>query len=732
MNMATWMSRFGSLKQRAFGFVFIGLVVSLGIGAYLYLDIRSNMDDVRQKFLELIEEKLVSSAENSSTYMVSVIEFGSGAEELIRRLKADSKGAADFVLLLRPPAGGGKISEVIAAEGVEPSPELTTIREEWTRTGGSRAITFNHEAASGEHYRVVVVPYRPGADLMGFDSHRAGPSEPQGYLLLGIRESYIQNRLQGIVRTEESLLTGISLGGLSVLTLLLMSAFGLMVLILTPLEEMREFSAAIAQGDLTQALDPDLTDRQDEIGDLGRTFTEMTGSLATMVRHIQESSESLRQSAHKVSESSLAVTTSSHRQETQVDSTITTITEITQAVGGISENVSELAGASEEAATSAQELGHARAEIARNVTVLAESGDETTSSIQQMATSIQQVKTSIERLSAAADETATSVVEMDQSIKQVEQNARATEALTDESARTAATGMEVVHKSIEGITHIRESSVRAETLMTALSRRVEEIGKIITVIEEIAEQTNLLALNATIIAAQAGEHGKSFAVVADEIKDLAERTTESTKGITQLITTIQKEVKQAVSAVGQAGRLVEEGVKLSRDSGEVLEKINQRATDSMNQVREIARATVEQARGSAQINQAIEQITYMLEGILNATREQAAGSQNIIQAAIRVRDTTAQVRDATAEQERGAREIGNAIERINQMANHIRRSVEEHRLATDKVREAIGSIRESTVLNIDESTRLEGVVASLNEQSQSLQEAVGRFRVQGK
>ncbi len=730
MSIANSMSRFGSLKQRAFGFVGVIMLCATILGIWLYSGIRTNMQDIHDKFLELIEERLVSSAENSTTYLVSVLEFGSGSEELIKRVKKDSKGAADFVLILKPPVAEGAPADVIAIDGIEATPELTAIRPEWANSIEQKSVTFSYETSSDVAYRVVVVPYRPGADSMNPGETARTLAAPLAYVLMGVKESYIQQLLQGVGRTETGFIKGMILTIMSMLFISLSSALALSFLILQPLSEMREFSQAIADGDLTKTLDPDLTTRSDEMGDMGRTFMEMTASLTDMVRQIQESSESMRLSAQNVFESSNSVTGSSHKQEDQVDNTITTITEIAAAVTQISDNVSELAGASEEAASSAQELSFARAEIAKNVTILAESGDETTSSIQQMAGSIQAVKTSIERLSTAADETATSIAEMDQSIKQVETNARATETLTDEAARTAAMGMEVVHKSIEGITLIRDSSGKAETLMNALSKRVDEIGKIITVIEEIAEQTNLLALNATIIAAQAGEHGKSFAVVADEIKDLAERTTESTKGITQLITAIQKEVKQAVSAVNQAGRLVEDGVNLSRDSGEVLDKINQRSRDSMNQVREIARATVEQARGSAQINQAIEQITYMLEGILNATREQAAGSQNIILAAVRVRDTTAQVRDATAEQERGAKEIGNALERINQMANFIRRSVEEHKLATDKVRDAIEHIRQSTGVNITESNRLEGVVASLNEQSKALQEAVGRFRIQ--
>ena len=156
---------------------------------------------------------------------------------------------------------------------------------------------------------------------------------------------------------------------------------------------------------------------------------------------------------------------------------------------------------------------------------------------------------------------------MDVSIGQVETNANETARLSEQvlsGRRDAACEAHPEdarrHRQDQGLAH------RRRAVIEALGRRIQEIGNILNVIDDVAEQTNLLALNAAIIAAQAGEHGKGFAVVADEIKDLAERTGASTKEIAELIRSVQDESANAVTAMEQGVRNVEEGVELGREA----------------------------------------------------------------------------------------------------------------------------------------------------------------------
>ncbi len=221
--------------------------------------------------------------------------------------------------------------------------------------------------------------------------------------------------------------------------------------------------------------------------------------------------------------------------------------------------------------------------------------------------------------------------EMDVSIDQVQSNANETARLSEEVATDAEKGAEAILKTIGEIYRIKESSQEAVAVISNLGFRIEAIGQILQVIDDVAEQTNLLALNAAIIAAQAGEHGKGFAVVADEIKDLAERAGGSTKEIAELIKTIQSESKNAIAAVERGAHNVDRGVEVSNEAERALKKILESSQKSTNMVRAIARATVEQAKGSKQVTDAIGRIAETVQQIAAATAEQARGSELIME-----------------------------------------------------------------------------------------------------
>jgi methyl-accepting chemotaxis protein len=347
------------------------------------------------------------------------------------------------------------------------------------------------------------------------------------------------------------------------------------------------------------------------------------------------------------------------------------IREMTTALANIAQSIETLASSAEESSSSILEMTATNDETAENVGELASSVRETVSSIEEMAYSIREVAKNVDALSLTAEETSSSMNEMDVSIDQVQSNANETARLSEEVATDAEKGAEAILKTIGEIYRIKESSQEAVAVISNLGFRIEAIGQILAVIDDVAEQTNLLALNAAIIAAQAGEHGKGFAVVADEIKDLAERAGGSTKEIAELIKTIQSESKNAIAAVERGAHNVDRGVEVSNEAERALKKILESSQKSTNMVRAIARATVEQAKGSKQVTDAIGRIAETVQQIAAATAEQARGSELIMKSAEKMRTITQHVERSSQEQARGGRQITGAIEQISNMVNSL-------------------------------------------------------------
>ena len=356
-----------------------------------------------------------------------------------------------------------------------------------------------------------------------------------------------------------------------------------------------------------------------------------------------------------------------------------TVKQTIAALREIARHVEDLAASAEESSSSILELSATNDEVVENIVQLNASVRETVGSIEEMAFSIREVAKNVDALSLTAEETSSSMNEMDVSIDQVQSNANETARLSEEVAEDAEHGAESILKTIGEIYRIKESSQEAVAVISNLGSRIDAIGQILNVIDEVAEQTNLLALNAAIIAAQAGEHGKGFAVVADEIKDLAERAGVSTKEIAELIKTIQSESRNAIQAVERGAQNVDRGVEVSNEAERALKKILESSQKSTNMVRAIARATVEQAKGSRQVTDAIGRIAETVQQIAGATAQQARGSELIMTSGKKMRTIAQHVERSSQEQARGNRQITASIESISNMVNQLNAS---HRAQT--------------------------------------------------
>src|SRR4030042_4106920 len=258
-----------------------------------------------------------------------------------------------------------------------------------------------------------------------------------------------------------------------------------------------------------------------------------------------------------------------------------------------------------------------------------------------------------------------------------------------------------VEKAIEGMQNIKLSVEKTANYMRKLGGRSNEIGKILNVIDEVTDQTTLLALNAAILAAQAGEHGKGFSVVADEIKDLAERTAFSTQEIVDLIQAVQKEVKDAIHAMDDGLKSVDDGLKVASDAGEALRKIMESSKQSAEMSFSIERSTAEQARATRLVTDSMDKVKNMVSQVAKATSEQSKGALLITQATEKMRDVANRVRTAAGEQLLNTKHISEAMEQVAEKIQKIAKATNEQKSGSNQILRSIEDIKDIPKTNMN-------------------------------
>ena len=370
------------------------------------------------------------------------------------------------------------------------------------------------------------------------------------------------------------------------------------------------------------------------------------------------------------------------------------VTNLRNLLQGINSSSQTVAATSEELSSNAEEATRATQQVAQTIEQVAKGSTDQAKSVTDIVQVMDQVSQSITQIAAGAGEQSKNVVDttsmVEDMVTKIEAMAQGMEKVkkaSEDNGVVAESGGESVEKTVNGMLKVKEAVFETAQRIHDLGEQSQKIGEIIQVIDDIAEQTNLLALNAAIEAARAGEHGKGFAVVADEVRKLAERSGKATKEIAELITDIQRGTKVAVDSMQVGTREVESGVELAQDAGQSLKEIVHGVNAAGEQVHKIMEIISEILTGSEEVSKAVTSVAAITEENSAATEQMSASAeevnssmQNIASISEENASGAEEVSASTEELTASIEEISSSSEQLAKMAQELQNLVAQFRV----------------------------------------------------
>ncbi|MCK5126686.1 MAG: methyl-accepting chemotaxis protein [candidate division Zixibacteria bacterium] len=399
-----------------------------------------------------------------------------------------------------------------------------------------------------------------------------------------LREKYAEIAVlaeEDLEHTIQSSIITMLIAAIGILIIGLLAAVIITRGISKPLSSMAIVAEAISTGDINHSIE---VKSKDEIGVLAGSFNKLIGYMSE-----------LAEGAERIAQNDITQIIEPKSEDDILGNSFKTMTvNLRKMVTQLTENSEQLVTAANEIASTSEEM----AQGANNQTGQAE-----------------QISSAIEEMSAT--------------ILESSQNANTAKEISEGASSTANQGQEVVRSTINGMIKIAGSASESNKIVNELAKASDKIGEIISVIDDIADQTNLLALNAAIEAARAGEQGRGFAVVADEVRKLAERTGKATSEITDMINGIQSDSSRAVSSLDTAVKLVEDGKEYADKAGNSLDEISSMSSKVMDMICQMAVATDEQSAAAEQISKNMEQISSIARQTASGSEQSATAAEQL-------------------------------------------------------------------------------------------------------
>jgi len=583
------------------------------------------------------------------------------ANTLVKQFPDDSRKMVEIFCPVKSAAKGGTDLTTSSCAGNS---------DDIAKQIGSKVDTFSSSASGYDFQALSAVSLLQGGKNKDALAQINGPSglayskqSTDGQAMLDALVALAGDRYQKLLaaRTTSYIALG---GGIAIAIILVGLMYGwLRTIVLRGIGRCVEIFETMGSGDLSQRIN---WHGHDLLGRLGQAIDQFADQMSGIIRRIQRASLTVQTRSEQSSHIAL-----------QVDS-----------------RVKEELAALSQALQYSNDLAGAAGTVADNAEAVARRVSDISSAVAEMTASIQEMDQNLLNLATVVEQAVANTQEMSASIVQVAGNAdrvRSESNVTDQQVRE---GRNEVLALSKGMGSISDTVADVVTEMQSLDGASRQIGEILGLIEEIADQTNLLALNAAIEAARAGEHGRGFAVVADEVRKLAENSASSTKQIGQLVADIQRRTTAVLDRTARANTLVQNNAESARNVTTMIETISTRVTEVAQLVSEISVATTEQARASEELARASEQMGAMTHEAAATMREQAITSNQILESVSEIENRTAQVARASTEQGGSIKALGTRIEQSSELGEKNSEAIGTMATSADDVQSQASELRE--------------------------------------